>query len=559
MTSFEMSLSGPKLRLFLQLLATCSKMADTFFFEPSSSCLALRAVSDRKSAHFYAEVSASAFESYKCSHVAEGNTSTLSSLNVQVLSRSVASSVLRLCPTLVRLAVRLDSNADEILFTLFCQTGCTKSFYLGVGEQTVSEKADVAAVEQVTQFRTVAEPRMWLNTLNVFSSSVKTIRLTMTAHRLGVGEGDANQEDSTTAVTSAVVSVDPRNFLSYTLGTSTHSSPPHHNGSAVCLPMKCVEVKPIRWFVLIVELLSMNLRLSSGGAGVPILLEALPRANGDNTPFVRHLSLLVAATDKAASSQAASGVPSQGANRSGAPGGLDRSGSRLARMSTNADPIASVAPSSKSMGELVTNIDGSEFLLAGASGFAPQEHETLAPPSAAVRGLPEGRSSMTSMIGPSFADMTPVNQQIERKRGRDDLLGDSLAGSAASRTSFVAGSTARRSASADGVAPSFTASGEAVPRDPLFSVFPLDFEALMANDDDDDPNGDEDYAIEQFLISRCAPVSAESNLCSHPLAPQGAQSTPSSSHVSTSNPVDGSSSEVIDFASALLMVHPTQC
>ncbi|CUG90653.1 rad9-like protein, putative [Bodo saltans] len=570
-TVLELSVSGAKLRPLLNLFSICVKLSSGgFFLEPAATSLAFRAVSDSKSSHFIAEVPSAYFDAYK--YVRPPG---MEPLHLQLVSRGVAASILRYCPSITRLVLvyetssstiaapplhhanapqdgGLGASQDMISFILYCHSGTTKTFRLHLGEQTVSEKADVSSVDAQMTFRAAAEPRLWTSLVTNFPPTTKLwtihpteLRLTLTDDGDDVG-GTSGSDAHNKNV--AVVSADSRSFSTY-----SYPHPPAidaHNGAltpggaasrasagSVQLPGKTFELKPLKYLLLLADHLQLHIQLSSGGVNVPAVhIEGIRRPGAGGAPpggvdhqMVSYASLLIAAVDFASPTQQLTNpqrqqsIPRMSSSSSHTPGGaFQRSrpsmggggASSNIRSASNfgdhqIDPIMSAAPTA--FGNLRTQTS------------ATREASLLAPASTYAL---EGQSSVAfTAVAPSFVEETPSPQK--RRRDDDDdsfcIPGSEARSTASSNPkSYVEGtgrSDPQRSASreGEGIQPSFASSSVAashvtqVPSHSLapshneqipnilMQLFPLDFDALASDEDDGD---DDHFALETFIASR---------------------------------------------------------
>lgn len=538
--SFDVTVSGgSKLKPFLQLLSTATKLAESIFFEPTPAALLLRGINESKSVHFLAAIPLSFFESYSHSNHANGQP-----LNLQVSSKAVALSILRYCPSLSRLALSHDPAVAQDTFTasLFCQSGTRKTFHLHIGEQTTSEKADLIALNNQLGFSAVAEPRAWASLFSQFSNSVRTITIQPSAHRLVMYERETTGLDD--AIESgggqAVVSVDSKTFSPFVfptlstpeepkgrLSTASVNGPNSSNaavgGGQLSLPGKTVEFKPMKWFSLIAESLNVGVKLATGSEGDPVLLEGVKRGSVD--PLVTHVSLLLAATDSGAPSSHVAPPPPRPSADANA---LQRQQSSIRSVSQFNAPLDSIVSASHPPGESPRGGTASSGVLQPSSA-PPVRHATHADPAilavASAARLPTRTASEFSVVAPSFDQYIVETPESVRKRQREDydyMQGTVVPGSGDRSVdhsvSFVRSSTENTTSAVPGT------------KSALHEAFPLDFDALMSDDDDDIDN-----VLEHFLAERCGNVATT--------APPPGRAT---------------SGVAVDFASALLMMQGTQ-
>lgn len=534
-TALELSVSGAKIRPFVSLLSVCVKMSSGgFFLEPSPSAIAFRVVSDSKSSHFIAEVPSGYFDSYKYERPVGSD-----ALNLQLVSRGIAASILRFCPTVARLVLMYETSGsqssvpaaqsqDVITFIMYCHSGTMKTFRLHLGEDTVSEKADVRSTDEAMSFRAIAEPRLWYSLVTNFAPTTKTWTVHPTELRLTVtDEGDegymASSESNRNA---AVVSADSRSFLHYLF--PTQSNPDGQAGiplQAVVLPGKTFELRPLKWFLIIADALQLQVQLSTGDATVPAVhIEGIRKQGGPGMDsMVSFVSLLVAAADhepsraqSASQGRPSSHTPAAQKRPSGSVGMLQGATSNIRSASMFADhrpePIMSAAPTA--FGDVLrTQSSRAESVLAPASAYGG-----------------EGRSSAAfTAVAPSFVEATPSPQKRARCCDDDDSF--CIPGSvhrSSSNTSHTksyvegtadGGGDPQRSASKD-VPASFPSSrgvpsshnnnnnardspdhtGVVASTNLLMQMFPLDFDALGSDEEDGD---DDNFALENFIASRC--------------------------------------------------------
>jgi hypothetical protein len=560
-TVFELSVSGAKLRPLLNLFSICVKLSSGgFFLEPSATSLTFRAVSDSKSSHFVTEVPAAYFDAYKHVHPPG-----VEALNLQLVSRGVAASILRYCPSMTRMVIVYEtgtaalpvhhlhpppdaplaagSSQDMITFILYCHSGTTKTFRLHLGEQTVSEKADVQSVDAIMTFRASAEPRMWTSLVTNFPPTTKSWTIHPTELRLTLtDDGDEGGTAGSDAQKNiAVVSADSRSFSTYHYphppavdasggGLTPGGAAARASSGSFQLPGKTFELKPLKYLLLLAEHLQLHVQMSSGGASVPAVhIEGLRRTGaggaaptaGGADQMISYASLLIAAIDFATPEQhqprqqsnprmSSSHTPGGAMHRSRPSTGMLQGASSNIRSASNFadhrhDPIMSAAPTAFSNLHTQPNSTRETSVLAPASTYAL-----------------EGRSSAAfTAVAPSFVEETPSPPKRRRDEDNDDsfcIPGSEVRSTASSHPiSFVdatASSDPQRSGSRDGegIHPSFASSRVAATNatpaplsgsDPipniLMQLFPLDFDALGSDDDDGD---DDHFALETFIASR---------------------------------------------------------